>query len=147
MTVALDTNVLVYAEGIGDRERVARARDLVGGLSSGGVRLPIQVLGELFNVLVRKAGVGRENAREAVLDWMETYDLIPTSAEVLRDAVALSSDYGLQIWDAVILAAARSVQCEILLSEDMSDGFEWKGVTVRNPFRDGFAVDALLEPR
>jgi predicted nucleic acid-binding protein len=40
----------------------------------------------------------------------------------------------LRIWDAVILAAAASAGCRLLLSEDMQEGFTWNGVTVTNPF-------------
>jgi predicted nucleic acid-binding protein len=34
----------------------------------------------------------------------------------------------------VIFAAAAASGCRLLLSEDMQDGFTWRGVTVANPF-------------
>ncbi len=40
----------------------------------------------------------------------------------------------LGIWDAVILSAAADARCRLLLSEDLQDGFTWRGVTVVNPF-------------
>ena len=43
-------------------------------------------------------------------------------------------DHKLRIWDAVILAAAAESQCRLLLSEDLRDGFTWRGVTVVKPF-------------
>jgi predicted nucleic acid-binding protein len=33
-----------------------------------------------------------------------------------------------------MLAAAAQAGCRLLLSEDMQDGFTWRGVTIRNPF-------------
>ena len=51
MRVAIDTNVLVYAEGVGNAERCKRAADVVALLDGSNVVLPAQVLGELFNVL------------------------------------------------------------------------------------------------
>ncbi len=30
--------------------------------------------------------------------------------------------------------SARAADCTLLLTEDMQDGFTWRGVTVRNPF-------------
>ncbi len=49
-------------------------------------------------------------------------------------ALNLASVHRLQIWDAVILSAAASAGCRVLLSEDLQDGFTWNGVTVVNPF-------------
>jgi predicted nucleic acid-binding protein len=39
------------------------------------------------------------------------------------------------LWDAIMLAAAAASGCRVFLSEDMQDGFTWRGVTIRNPFR------------
>ncbi|WP_205963481.1 PIN domain-containing protein [Roseicella aquatilis] len=30
--------------------------------------------------------------------------------------------------------SAAEAECRLLLSEDIQDGFTWRGVTVRNPF-------------
>jgi predicted nucleic acid-binding protein len=49
-------------------------------------------------------------------------------------ALNLASEHRLQIWDAVILSAASSAGCRLLLSEDLQDGFTWNGLTVVNPF-------------
>lgn len=38
-------------------------------------------------------------------------------------------------WDAAILEAARSLGCEVVLSEDLSDGEDYDGVRVEDPFR------------
>ena len=63
MRVALDTNILAYAEGIDDDRMQAIAMALVLKLPIGSAVLPIQTLGELFNVLVRKGGRSRDAAR------------------------------------------------------------------------------------
>jgi predicted nucleic acid-binding protein len=67
MRVALDTNVLAYAEGVNGPSMKALALELVDGLPPGSVILPVQTLGELFQVLVRKAGRSRPSARAAIL--------------------------------------------------------------------------------
>jgi len=46
----------------------------------------------------------------------------------------LAAEHGLSIWDSVILAASAEAGCRLLLSEDLQDGFTWRGVTVTNPF-------------
>ena len=58
----------------------------------------------------------------------------PTTETVLDAALALSSAHRLRIFDAVILAAAAEAGCHQLLTEDMHNGFVWRGVEVVNPF-------------
>jgi predicted nucleic acid-binding protein len=132
--VALDTNVMAYAEGIDDDRMQTIAMDLVLRLPSGSTILPIQTLGELFNVLVRKGGRSRDAARAAVLKWRDGFPVIETSAAIMLAAADLAVDHRLNIWDSVILSAAAQAGCRLLLSEDFQNGFTWNGVTVTNPF-------------
>lgn len=134
MRVALDTNVLVYAEGVNGSDRQGQALDLLGSLSRVQVLIPVQALGELFNVLVRKARKHRHEARAIVLSWRDTYLTIDTSADVMLGATDLAVDHRLAIWDAVILTAASRAGCRLLLSEDLQEGFTWSGLTVADPF-------------
>src|SRR5580692_5448461 len=110
------------------------ALELVDKLPEGAVLLPVQTLGELFNLLVRKAGRAPARARKAILSWRDAFSLIETSAEVMLAATDLATDHQLSIWDAVILSATAEAGCRLLLSEDLQEGFTWKGVTVTNPF-------------
>ncbi len=133
MRVALDTNVLAYAEGVNGLAMKKAALEIVESIPQSSVVLPVQTLGELFQLLVRKAGRTPAEARRAVLGWRNAFALMETSPEVLLAALDLTSrQFG--IWDAVILSAAAEADCRLLLSEDMQDGFVWKGVTIANPF-------------
>jgi predicted nucleic acid-binding protein len=132
--VAIDTNVLAYGEGVGDAERSHVAREVVGRIPINDIVVPVQVLGELFNVLTRKGGFSTERARAVILNMIDSFELAETTPEVLVQAVDLVVDHHLTIWDAIILCAAFSAGCRLLLSEDMQDGFTWAGVTVVNPF-------------
>lgn len=134
MRVALDTNVLAYAEGVNGEDMKRTALELVEKLPESAVLLPVQALGELFNLLVRKAGRAPARARKAILSWRDAFSLIETSAEVMLAATDLATDHQLSIWDAVILSATAEGGCRLLLSEDLQEGFTWKGVTVTNPF-------------
>jgi predicted nucleic acid-binding protein len=42
--------------------------------------------------------------------------------------------FGISYWDAAILEAGRSLGCDVVLSEDLSDGQHYDGVRVENPF-------------
>jgi predicted nucleic acid-binding protein len=134
LRVALDTNILAYAEGVNGASMKRTALELVEKLPEGAVLLPVQTLGELFNLLVRKAGREPTKARKAILSWRDTFSLIETSTEVMLAAADLATNHQLGIWDAVILSAAAEAGCRLLLSEDLQEGFTWKGVTVTNPF-------------
>lgn len=142
MKVALDTNILAYAEGVNGGPMKEAALDLLSHLPHATVMLPVQVLGELFQVLVKKAKRSPIQARDAILGWRDAFPLIDTSAAILLTAMDLSFQQ-IAFWDAVILSAAAEAECRMLLSEDMQDGFVWKGVTVVNPFFQ--PRNALLE--
>lgn len=149
MRVAFDTNVLAYAEGVNGPSMKALALELVQGLPQASVVLPVQTLGELFQVLVRKAGRSRASARSAILSWREAFSLIETSAATMLAAADLAVTHQLGIWDAVVLCAAAEADCYLLLSEDMQEGFIWHGVTVTNPFRPSKhpSLQALLSEK
>ncbi len=134
MRIALDTNVLAYAEGINGVERRDAALALIRRVPQEAVVVPVQVLGDLFNVLVRKGGKSRGEARDALLSWRDTFPVVETSPEVMLAAVDLATDHQFGIWDAIILSAASQSGCRLLLSEDLQEGFTWAGVTVVNPF-------------
>lgn len=134
MRVALDTNILAYAEGIDDDARRDAAIALMARVPQLTVFLPTQVLGELFTVLMRKGRYNARRARETVLGWVDSFALIETSQAVLFSAMDLAAAHQFSIWDAIVLAAAAQADCRLLLSEDMQQGFIWNGVTVANPF-------------
>jgi predicted nucleic acid-binding protein len=142
--LALDTNILAYAEGLNDGKRRDAALNLIRRLPQESVLLPVQVLGELFNVLVRKAGRTQAEARDVLLSWRDSFPLIETSPDIIVTAADLATDHRLGIWDSVILSAASGAGCRLLLSEDLQEGFTWGGVTVTNPFSP--SRHPLLQP-
>lgn len=54
MKLAVDTNIFVDAEGVNGPAQALSARKLIADLPVGGTVVPIQVMGELFNVLTRR---------------------------------------------------------------------------------------------
>lgn len=149
MRVALDTNVLAYAEGVNGAAMKNAAMDIVKRLPRNSVVLPVQAVGELFQVLVRKAGRSAAHSHAAILSWCDAFTLAETSGAIMLAASDLAVTHKLGIWDAVILSSAAESGCRLLLSEDMHDGFTWRGVTVTNPFAKVVhpLLKAVLEPR
>jgi predicted nucleic acid-binding protein len=146
INVAIDTNVLVYAEDGTDPRKQTAAIELLEKLPGETTMIPVQALGELYRVLVGKARRSPVKAHQAVLKWGDTFPLIELSSSVLLAAVELTAVHRLFIWDAVMLASAADAGCRLLLSEDFQEGFFWNGVTVTNPFaeRRHLLLDALL---
>ncbi len=147
--LALDSNILAYVEGVNGIARQQSAAEFVARLPAARTFVPVQALGELFNVLVRKAKRTPQRSRSEVLKFAEIFQLIETSPAILKAAIDLSAKHGLVVWDAMILAAAASVGCRLLLSEDLQEGFTWSGVTVTNPFspKKHELLAALLESK
>jgi predicted nucleic acid-binding protein len=139
MRLALDTDILAYAEGVNGSSRKKAVLAILEKLPVEQTVVPLQALGELFAVLVRKAGRTPKQARDAVLSWQDSFASIETSAGVLAAAMELAVDHRIGIWDAIVLSASAAAGCRFLLSEDLQDGFTWSGVTVVNPF----TADAL----
>jgi predicted nucleic acid-binding protein len=149
MRLALDTNILAYAEGVNGAAKKKVTLELIDKLSREEIFVPVQVLGELFHVLTRKAGRTFERARDALLSWHDAYPTIETSGPVLTAAIDLAAHHRLGIWDSVVLAGASAAGCRLMLSEDLQAGFTWAGVTVVNPYAavKHDLLEALLESR
>ena len=135
MMIAIDTNILAYAEGIGDAARRDASLGLLSRMPAESVLIPAQVLGELFRVLTGKVKCTPDAARSRVLQWADCFEVADSKWTAFQAAFDLTDDHGLQIWDALILAVTAENRCRVLLSEDMQHGFTWRGVTVVNPYR------------
>ena len=88
---------------------------------------------ELFAVLTRKLELTRDAAEEAVESLMGL-EVVPTDARLVREGLRISRDHDLSHWDAMIVAAAATSGCEVLLTEDLNDGQVIEGVRIANPF-------------
>jgi predicted nucleic acid-binding protein len=49
-------------------------------------------------------------------------------------ALEIAGRFGVNYYDALIISAARFAGCSIVYSEDLSDGQDYDGVIVKNPF-------------
>ncbi|MBP9944431.1 MAG: PIN domain-containing protein [Desulfomicrobium sp.] len=136
MKAALDTNILAYAEGCGDERRCSLALRLIEELPSERIVLPAQTLGELFRVLTGKMHRTPEEAKTAILNWTDSFEIADSTATAFQSAFDLVVDHGLPMWDSLIMAVAAENQCRVLFSEDFQNGFTWRGVTVVNPFTE-----------
>jgi len=135
----LDTNVLVYAVDEADERRRAIARDLLARGADGdggGFVISTQVLSE-FLVAVRRLAipVGEDVALGIVRDLAASVEIhVPSVADIIGAAERAVREK-IHHYDALIVQAAVSAGCGVLITEDLQDGRRFDGVTVTDPFR------------
>jgi predicted nucleic acid-binding protein len=134
MSAALDSNFMIYAESFTDDARCGLAQKLLAAADLDQILVPAQSLAETIHWLLRKARKTRAEAAASAAYWRGMFRMQPTSEAVMQSAIELMMQHKLQIFDAIILASAAESGADLLLSEDMQDGFRWRGVTVANPF-------------
>jgi len=131
----IDTNVLLYAVSSdpAERKKRERARELI---ASPGIGFSTQVFCEFYSNATRKREP-RLSHREAVaiLEPLRALPVQPMTAEVVWNAFRLRERFQVSFWDAAILAAAATLGCAVVWSEDLSDGQMYGSVRVRNPFK------------
>jgi predicted nucleic acid-binding protein len=130
-----DTNILLYAisRDPEEQEKSRRANEL---LSARDAALSVQVLQEFY---VQATRVNRPDrlTHEQALRLVESFLRFPVAQvtpAVMLAAMATGERFRISYWDAAILEAARSLGCDVVLSEDLSDGEDYAGVRVENPF-------------
>ena len=130
----LDTNVLVYAFDDGEPRKRDRARELLANPPAPPV-ISTQVVGEFYVVVTRKLAkpLAPDDARSAV-EQLLRLPVLPIDGDLTRAAVATSETAQLSYWDALIVEAAAVSGCDLLLTEDLSDGAVIRSVRIQNPF-------------
>jgi predicted nucleic acid-binding protein len=133
----LDTNVLVYAvdEDV-PRKKEAADRLIEEEALAGRAILSTQVLQEFYVVSTRrlKRPLSPERAERAVRA-LATLPVVPIDPRIILAAIARVHRMTLSFWDALIIDAAIAGGATTLYSEDLQDGLEIDGLTIRNPFR------------
>ncbi len=130
-----DTNVLIYMLGETDATKRQMARSVViQSHHNGTACISYQVVQETLNVVTRKLGATREEASRLLDDVLiPLWQVNPTPA-LYRRALSLQGQYSFSLYDSLIVAAALEAGCVRLYSEDLQDGQQIQGLTIRNPF-------------
>lgn len=134
----VDANVLVYAfdASAGRKQRAAQALlERLWESNTGCVS--VQVLQEFFVTVTKKVAqpLPVEQAKARIGELKAWRVFAPTADDVLA-AIDLHAEARVGFWDALIVLAAAESGCDVLWTEDLSDGQVMRGVRVRNPFAD-----------
>ena len=131
----VDTNILVYANDAADARKQQVARETLLEHADSLV-LSTQVLSEFYFVVTRRFSplLPVEDAR-TIVDELRQAPIVVIDERLVLDAIAISVSAMISYWDGLIVAAARIGGCDVLLTEDLSDGSTIAGVRIENPFR------------
>jgi predicted nucleic acid-binding protein len=137
--VFLDTNVLLY--GVDDRDVSKRDRARVWIATCWERRcgrISTQVLNEYYSNARRKfsSAIAAGDARAEVRRYQHWRPWVIDHPTV-ETAWAVESRYGLNYWDALMVAAAQQQGCTLLLTEDMQHDQVIDKVRILNPFLAG----------
>ncbi len=132
----VDANVLLYAVSTAAEER-GKARVARELLEGDDLALSVQVLQEFYVQATHAARAHRLSHPQAVklVDALLRFPVQETTVSLAVLAMEARQRHGISYWDAAIIAAAKLLGCVTVLSEDLSDGGEYDGIRVENPFR------------
>ncbi len=129
--IALDTNVLIYIHDSSSSIKKTIAEDLLADnpfISS-------QVISEYLNTTRRLLQLSKDELLAQTSNLLADCTIIPVLSSTLLSAAELVKKYHFQLFDAVIVSAAKENNCAILYSEDMQHGLVVdKSLTIINPF-------------
>jgi len=143
--VALDSNILIYAELEPESEKGKRSAGLILRAARDGV-IPAQVLGEYLRFVQRRAPAAFEEAIRQASLYQAAFLTPPTTDAIINKASELARAHRMQLWDCVVCAAAIEAGAKVLITEDMQDGRTIDGLRLINPFAaaNAEAVEGLL---
>ncbi len=131
----VDTNVWVYAVDAADPAKRERARQVLTPEPNVELVVSSQVLGEFYVTVTRKlARPLGEGEAARMIDELRRLPCVALDADHVAAAIDGSVSWGISYWDALVIEAARSAGCRVVLSEDLADGQTYGDVGVENPF-------------
>jgi len=129
----VDTNVIVYAFTNDEPEKREIALNFLDTCT------PVvsqQVLREFANVLIKKKSVEVQAIVNTLREITQVAELAEEKSSLVYDALGTHEKYGYSFYDSLIIEAAMTADCSILLSEDMQDGqIIGDKLRITNPFK------------
>lgn len=129
----LDTNILIYLYTEDDKNKRDAVRNILDDYNC---VTSLQTLNEVSNVLFKKFSLNSIQIKNHLNNVeMVCSDIIPVHRYTIDKALELKEHYGYSYFDCLMLASAIESNCQIIFTEDMSNGQIIENVlTIANPF-------------
>ena len=133
----LDTNVVAYAFDPREPDKRETATELMERAENGRGCISFQVVQEFINVAQNKFRpiLPAEELRLVIQDILIPICRVFPGSDFYLDALDTQQLTRFSWYDCLILQAAVNARCDTLYSEDFQDGFQYRGLTVKNPFK------------
>lgn len=132
----IDTNILIYSIDNHYPKKKRICRELIAKVfeDNSGV-ISTQVLQEFYYTAVHKLKSDPKTIK-ALLKSFEDFEIVQINTTLIYNAIDCSIANKISFWDALIISAAESANCNKLFSEDLNSGQIINGVEILNPFSD-----------
>jgi predicted nucleic acid-binding protein len=135
--IAIDSNVFVYSMLSDNRDKRARAIELIGRHTDRDAVLLWQVACEVGSVIARlvdRKRLGADGFELVDAVWSRFPIQLP-SPEMLRNGMRIHRQHQVSYWDAMLLGACVDAGVTRLYTEDLQSAPNIEGVEIINPFR------------
>ena len=137
----LDTNIFVYSfdSRFPDKKRIAIELVRYALQSQTGV-ISTQVVQEFLNVATGKLEVPfrARDAKDYLSQVLAPLCQVFPTFDMYDHAISIRELYGLSFYDSLIVTGAMRARCKTLVTEDLPEGQQFNGLTVFNPFQNGY---------
>jgi predicted nucleic acid-binding protein len=146
--VFIDTNIFLYAKFDDGNEKFKIANNLFNTFFQ--IKKPFistQVVNEFCVNAIKKGGDPLE-IRATATQFDKYFYITPVTMNTIIDSFHIYESYQFSHWDCLIVAAALESGCEILYTEDLSDGQIINGtLKIVNPFIYSNIVNIVISEK
>ena len=134
--VFIDTNVLVYLfdknEDVKKSQSVRLLQKFKTDTKERAV-ISTQILQEFYVSCVKKLKIDPLIVKRYITQ-LENFEIVQITPALINSAIDKSILNQLSFWDSLVIAAAETAKCKILLTEDLNHGQKIQGIKIENPF-------------
>ena len=133
-----DTNVLVYQFDRSSPDKQQRAQELIGqSILDETAVISSQVIQEFMNVSLKNFAtpLTATELTAVLADLLAPLCRHVPTLDFYQRALGLYASASISFYDTLIIQAAIDLGCSTIYSEDLQDGRQFGGLTIKNPFQ------------
>ncbi|MGB0744861.1 MAG: PIN domain-containing protein [Opitutales bacterium] len=132
----IDTNILLYAYDLDAGRKRDIAQEILADAwrNNGSAAISVQVLQEFHVNFTRKGGAA--DALHQIIEDLSLWPVVDNTLELFGHGLAIKEQFGLSLWDSMIVAAANQSGAAELITEDLNHGQDYGSVRAIDPFKD-----------